>query len=70
MQISIKMYILVSSFAVTLCTVTDAWLTNYDLNGDFGYHHRNRQVSSTVSDIYYLPSFPSNFNRPFCTFPT
>lgn len=47
MQISIKMYILVSSFAVTLCTVTDALLANYDLNGDFAYHHRNRQVSST-----------------------
>ncbi|XP_071155041.1 uncharacterized protein [Mytilus edulis] len=45
MQTNIKMYIFLSSFVVTLCTVTDAWLTKYDFNGDYGDHKWNSQVS-------------------------
>lgn len=51
------MYILVSSFAVILCSVTDAWLTKYDLNGDFSDLKWQRQVSppciKTDSDCFH-----------------
>lgn len=57
MQTNIKMYIFLSSFAITLCTVTDAWLTKYDFNGDYGDHKWNSQVSPPVSTFFYSYSY-------------
>lgn len=54
MQINVKMYILVSSFAVTFCAVTEAWLTKYDYDGNFADHKWGGQVKPQVSQFLLL----------------